>query len=85
MGREPEGFDPSSLRAKTKLALVFPSKRRRGVGVADAFPPGSPLIQDPLGLFLVLVWSVFKEDAPDDMWEDLGRKFGLEHICSVDL
>ena len=31
------------------------------------------------------VWRVLGEDAPDEMWEDLGRKFGLEHVCSVDL
>ena len=31
------------------------------------------------------VWRVLGEDAPDTMWEDLGRKFGLEHVCSVDL
>ena len=31
------------------------------------------------------VWRVLGEDAPDAMWEDLGRKFGLEHVCSVDL
>ena len=31
------------------------------------------------------VWHVLGEDAPDEMWKDLGRKFGLEHVCSVDL
>ncbi len=31
------------------------------------------------------VWRVLGENAPDEMWEDLGRKFGLEHVCSVDL
>ena len=31
------------------------------------------------------VWCVFDEDAPDAMREDLGRKFGLEHVCSVEL
>lgn len=31
------------------------------------------------------VWSVLEEDAPDAMWEDLGRKFGLTHICSADI
>ena len=31
------------------------------------------------------VWRVLEEDAPDAMWEDLGRKFGLEHVCLVDL
>ena len=31
------------------------------------------------------VWRVLEEEAPDEMWEDLGRKFGLEHVCSVDL
>ena len=31
------------------------------------------------------VWRVLGEDAPDAMWENLGRKFGLESVCSVDL
>ncbi len=31
------------------------------------------------------VWHVLEEDAPDAMWEDLGRKFGLESVCSVDV
>ena len=31
------------------------------------------------------LYRVLGEDAPDAMWEDLGRKFGLEHICSADL
>lgn len=31
------------------------------------------------------VWRVIEEDMPDGMWEDLGRKFGLDHVCSVDL
>ena len=31
------------------------------------------------------VWRVLEEEAPDEMWGDLGRKFGLEHVCSVDL
>lgn len=31
------------------------------------------------------LYRVLGEDAPDVMWEDLGRKFGLEHVCSVDL
>ena len=31
------------------------------------------------------VWRVLEGEAPDEIWEDLGRKFGLEHVCSVDL
>lgn len=31
------------------------------------------------------VWHILKEDYPDGMWEDLGRKFGLATVCSVDL
>ena len=31
------------------------------------------------------VWHILKEDYPDAMWEDLGRKFGLATVCSVDL
>jgi len=26
------------------------------------------------------LYRVLGEDAPDAMWEDLGRKFGLEHV-----
>lgn len=31
------------------------------------------------------LYRILSEDAPDAMWEDLGRKFGLEHVYSVDL
>ena len=31
------------------------------------------------------LYRVLGEDAPDAMWGDLGRKFGLGHVCSVDL
>lgn len=31
------------------------------------------------------VWRVLEEDAPDSMWEELGYKFGLARVCSVDL
>lgn len=31
------------------------------------------------------LYRVLGEDAPDAMSEDLGRKFGLGHVCSVDL
>lgn len=31
------------------------------------------------------LYRVLGEDALDAMWKDLGRKFGLEHVCSVDL
>ena len=31
------------------------------------------------------VWRVLEEDASDAMWDDLGRKFGLKTVCSVDL
>jgi len=46
------------------------------------------LIVDPKGFAKILlehyypVWRTF-EEAPDEMWEDLGRKFGLGHVCSV--
>lgn len=30
-------------------------------------------------------YSVLDEDYPEGMWEDLGRKFGLDSIISVDL
>lgn len=31
------------------------------------------------------LYRVLGEDAPDAMRKDLGRKFGLEHVCPVDL
>ena len=31
------------------------------------------------------LYRVLGEDAPDAMWEDLSRKFGLESICSANL
>lgn len=31
------------------------------------------------------VWHVLQQDYPDGMWEDLGRKFGLATVCSMDL
>lgn len=31
------------------------------------------------------VWRVLEEDAPDGIWEELGYKFGLARVCSVDL
>lgn len=31
------------------------------------------------------LYRVLGEDAPDTMWENLGRKVGLERVCSVDL
>lgn len=31
------------------------------------------------------VWHILGEDYPDAMWEDLGRKFGLATVCSMDL
>ena len=31
------------------------------------------------------VWSILMEDAPDAMWRDLARKFGVVAVNSVDL
>ena len=31
------------------------------------------------------VWHILHQDYPDCMWEDLGRKFGLATVCSIDL
>ena len=31
------------------------------------------------------VWHILQQDYPDGMWEELGRKFGLEAVCSMDL
>lgn len=31
------------------------------------------------------LYSVLNEDAPDMMWEDLGRKYGIMTVCSVDI
>ena len=30
-------------------------------------------------------WHILQQDYPDGIWEDLGRKFGLETVCSMDL
>lgn len=30
-------------------------------------------------------WRVLEEDAPDEMWEELGWELGLKTVCSVDL
>ena len=49
------------------------------------------LMVDPCNVARIFVnydyalYRVLGEDASDSMWEDLGRKFGLEHVCSVDL
>lgn len=31
------------------------------------------------------VWHTLEQDCPDEMWEELGRKFGLATVCSIDL
>ena len=31
------------------------------------------------------VWHILQQDYPDGMWEDLGRKFGLAVVYSMDL
>ncbi len=31
------------------------------------------------------VWNILMEDAPDAMWRDLARKFGIAVVSSVDL
>ena len=31
------------------------------------------------------VWHILQQDYPDGMWKDLGRKFGLATVCSMDL
>ena len=31
------------------------------------------------------VWHILQQDYPDGMREDLGRKFGLATVCSIDL
>ena len=31
------------------------------------------------------VWHILEQDYPDGMWEDLGRKFGLATVCSIDI
>lgn len=49
------------------------------------------LMADPKDVAKILlecnypVWRVLDEDAPRAMWEYLGRKFGLEYVCSVGL
>lgn len=49
------------------------------------------LMVDPKDVVKILleydypVWRILGEDYPDEMWEDLGRKFGLETVASFDL
>lgn len=49
------------------------------------------LMVDPKNVAKVLLrydyatWRVLEEDAPNEMWEELGREFGLKTVCSVDL
>lgn len=31
------------------------------------------------------VYKILGEDAPEEMWEEMARKFGLESVSSVDL
>lgn len=31
------------------------------------------------------LYNILGEDAPDSMWEDLGRKYGIGAVCSVDI
>lgn len=30
-------------------------------------------------------WKILEEEAPQGMWEDIARLYGLANICSVDL
>ena len=30
-------------------------------------------------------WKILDEDAPQGMWEDIARLYGLANVCSVDL
>lgn len=49
------------------------------------------LMVDPKDVAKILLdydfplYSVLNEDAPDMMWEDLGRKYGIKTVCSVDI
>lgn len=49
------------------------------------------LMVDPKSLTKIMLrydystWRVLVEDAPDEMWEELGREFGVKTVCSVDL
>lgn len=43
---------------------------------------------DAARIMLKYDWPVYRtlgEDAPDEMWEELGRHYGLETVCSIDL
>ena len=31
------------------------------------------------------VWHTLQQDCPEEMWEELGRKFGLASVCLIDL
>lgn len=49
------------------------------------------LLVDPKEFARILVdydyalYRALNEEAPDDMWEDLGRKFGIKYVCAVDM
>ena len=31
------------------------------------------------------IWNVLQMDSPDEMWKELGRIFGINEVCEVDL
>lgn len=31
------------------------------------------------------IWRILDQEAPDEMWRELGRFYGLENVCSADL
>ena len=49
------------------------------------------LLVDPKEVARILVdydyalYRALREEAPYDMWEDLGRKFGIKYVCAVDM
>lgn len=78
---------------RTKYATIAKTEEQDPIMVEGETSTGyyCQLMADPKDVAKILleydypVWRVLGEDAPDAMWEDLGRKFGLEHVCLVDL
>ena len=77
----------------TKYESIVKAEEQDPIMVEDETTAGyfCQLIVNPQEVAKIFVdddhalYRVLGEDAPDAMWEDLSRKFGLESICSVDL
>ncbi len=78
---------------RTKYGTIAKTKGQNPIMVEGETSTGyyCQLMVDPKDVAKILleydypVWRVLGENAPDAMWEGLGRKFRLEHIYSVNL